>query len=123
MSATAPVVWVVAGQHWPRALLRGELLERGLDAVGFADATHALRALSRLPAPRLIVLDLSGTEADEQTARRLRGFGVPVLLITGAAEALRPWVAGVSWAAVLRRPLSIGAIAAAVSSLVGRTRV
>ena len=116
MSSPAPQVWVIAGQHWPRALLRGELIERGCDAVGFSDPGRALRALTRPghQAPRLIVLDLS-TGVEEDVVSRFESFGVPVLLIAGAVEAARPWVGG--RAGVLRRPLSVGAIAEAVSRL------
>ena len=117
MSPAREPVWVVARDHWPRALLRGELIERGIDAIGFADAAHAVRALTRplLPRPRLVVLDLSG--AEEASARALAGQGVPVLLVGGAVEAARPWVTACPWAGLLRRPVSIDDVARAVLRL------
>src|SRR5689334_9573424 len=38
----APVVWIVDAEHWPRAYLRAELIERGYDAVGFVGVREAL---------------------------------------------------------------------------------
>ena len=108
---------MVSRDHWPRALLRGELIERGLDAVGFADAAHALREVRRLRVarPRLIVLDLG--DEDEDEVRALRGSGVPILLVAGAAAAARPWVAAGPWAGLLRRPVSIDGVACEVLRL------
>jgi hypothetical protein len=114
-----PVVWVIGERHWPRALLRGELIERGCDAVGFADAARALAAfaLPSVDPPRVLVLDLVGAGADERQVRALADLGAPVVLIVGAVEAGRPGVAGVGWARVLRMPVTVGEAADAVAAL------
>jgi hypothetical protein len=32
-----PVVWIIDPDQWPRAMLRAELIERGVDAVGLPE--------------------------------------------------------------------------------------
>jgi ActR/RegA family two-component response regulator len=108
-------VLVVDPDHWPRVYLRAELIERGFDADGYAtvrDAALAL-ALARTRRPALIVVDLSGAE-DETLVGALFRSGAPVVAVAGAA-ARDP--GGHPWAAVLRRPVTIGAIADAVERL------
>ena len=54
------IVWIVDSEHWPRACLRAELIERGYDAVGFLELEKALAAIRApdLRKPRAIVLEL-----------------------------------------------------------------
>jgi FixJ family two-component response regulator len=99
-----PTAWIVSSQHWPRAFIRGELLERGWEAEGFASAQAALAARGR---PSVIVLDLFGLDCGAAELARLGGTGVPVVLLGGAAELARPEVRRARWEAVLQRPFRI----------------
>jgi hypothetical protein len=106
-----PLIWIIDADHWPRAYLRAELIERGYEAVGFVTVGDALAVLALRPRvrPALATVDLQG-QTPTELARLLRA-GFPVLAIAGvtawATEALR----ALPWAAFLRRPLSFGAIA------------
>jgi len=105
------VVWIIDPEQWPRALLRAELIERGIDAVGYLRAGDALAQLgSRFP--DLIVVDLRAATRDEVS--QLFQAGVPVIAIAGIPES--PWISEFPWSAVLRRPISIGEIADTVKS-------
>lgn len=114
----APRILVVSGDQWPRALLRAELRDAGYDAIGATTLSRALRPppidVERGPV-RLIVMD-SGVVAGEPTAleaARRRYPGVLLVLIARAGAA----PAG-PWAAVLRRPVTIGDIVATLRRLV-----
>ncbi|HVU49753.1 MAG TPA: hypothetical protein VHL80_03645 [Polyangia bacterium] len=109
----APRVFVIGRDHWARASLRAELIERGFDAVGHATIRDALLALALSPAraPKVIVVDLHEQDHDEDRLAALFLHGARVIGIAGAAEAAdadRPW------AAFLRRPVTIGGVAEAV---------
>jgi hypothetical protein len=106
-------IWIVGSEHWPRAFLRAELIERGHDAVGFATLRDALAGLATSPSarPDLIVLDLHElAAADEELVGSLFQYGVPIVAIAGAAEAGDEGLRDRPWAAFLRRPITIGAI-------------
>ena len=100
------VVWIIDAEHWPRALLRAELIERGLDAVGYETVRDAIDSLPSRP-PDAIVVDVRGQPMPQ--VERLLRIGVPVIVVAGMQELndLPPE----GWAAVLRRPVSIGEIA------------
>jgi hypothetical protein len=65
---SGPRVWIVNADHWPRAYLRAELIERGYDAIGFETLKDALArlALRRAPRPALLILDLGGQVVDDR---------------------------------------------------------
>jgi AmiR/NasT family two-component response regulator len=113
------IVWIVDREHWARALLRAELIERGCDAVGYVDIPAALAALqSRKSAPpEVIVLELRGQQLEEDALGRLCAAGAPIVVLGGAVELNDPAVRNRQWAAVLRRPFTIGAVADAVEKL------
>jgi hypothetical protein len=92
-------------------MLRAELIERGIDAVGYL---RPAEALARLGArfPDLIVVDVRDTTREE--IADLFKVGMPVIGIVGIPEP--PWLADFNWAVLLRRPVSIGEIADAVTS-------
>jgi DNA-binding response OmpR family regulator len=113
LGSRPPVVWIVSAEHWPRALLRAELIERGYDAVGFVRVADLLRAW-RARRPALVVVDLAGQHGLDVAFRVWERAGVPVLGIAGAAEASWDSVRGFAWAALLRRPQTIGGIADSV---------
>ncbi len=109
-------------EHWPRALLLAELLERGYDAVGAPDLAAAVRlppaAVAAEPV-RLVVVDQAAVgEADRWLLDLLvaKQGQPPVLLL---AHAGRDVPAG-PWSRVVRRPVPIGELAAAVEQLVPR---
>jgi hypothetical protein len=113
-------VWIVNRDHWPRAYLRAELIERGYDAIGFVTLKDAVvrLMLARSRRPFLLVIDAAGQVLDDRLRAVLIRERVPVLAIADAAgdaqEAIVPAVK------VIRRPLTIGAIADAVDDLSGR---
>lgn len=118
--APAPRVLVVMADQWPRALLRAALRDVGYDAVG----TRSLETALRLPdveadrgSVRLIVIDQSslGDEAgapeiDELLVRH----GTPPLLLIASAT-VEPPIG--PWQRVLRRPVSVADIVAAVERM------
>ena len=108
-------VWIIDGEQWPRALLRAELIERGFDAVGYLAVRDAIDALVESP-PALIVVELRGQPMP--VVERLLGIGVPVVVIAGVPEVSELPEGG--WAAVMRRPVSIGEIADRVTALLTR---
>ena len=114
-------VWIIGSDQWPRAYLRAELIERGYDAVGYVTLREAVLELTMFPArrPRLIVLDLHDQLEDEKVVAALLRRGVPVIALAGATEAAQPDLAALPWAAFLRRPITIGAVADTVVRLAG----
>jgi hypothetical protein len=120
------VVWIVDADHWPRAYLRAELIERGYDAVGFPALRDALVALpiarARRRGPALVVVDLAALEVEPRLLGALGQAGAPVLGVAGAAAAEDQLVRGFPWAALLRRPVTLGAIADAVERLITDAR-
>jgi DNA-binding NtrC family response regulator len=111
-AAGATGIWVVSAEQWPRAYLRAELIERGYAAVGFAGAQDVLAALaSRRPRPQLVVFDLRGQARVALALALLRQLGIPVVGIAGAREAASGSARAFPWAALLRRPVSLGEVA------------
>jgi hypothetical protein len=110
-------IWIIDAEHWPRAFLRAELIERGYDAAGFATLEDALTRLrqTRDRRPALLVLDRRDQTLDEHTSELLLRAGIPVLAVADLAHPdganLGPVVE------VLHRPLTIGDIANAVDRL------
>jgi hypothetical protein len=97
--------------QWPRALLRAALREVGYDATGTRSLAGATRRAALEPGRgpvRLTVLD-----QDALTPEENEQLESPVLLL---ASAVREVPAG-SWAAVLRRPFTIGQVVEAVEQL------
>jgi hypothetical protein len=112
-----PVVWLVDPDHWPRALLRAELIERGYDAIGFEGIDEAILRLatSRERRPRLVLVNLSGQTVTPGAVALLGAGGVPVLGVAGARDG-----EGLGLSAVLRRPVSLGQIADAIERALPR---
>lgn len=111
-------VWIVNSDHWPRAYLRAELIERGYDAEGFVTLTELLVRLALAPArPALVVIDLQGQrsrgsqESIDRQLMHLLGAGFPVLAIGGATEWEDEGLRTHPWTRFLRRPLTIGEVA------------
>lgn len=106
------VVWIIDADQWPRALLRAELIERGLDAAGYITVRDAIDSLP-IRHPDAIVVDLRGQPVAQ--VERLLALAVPVVIITGALE--RNDLPDREWAAVLQRPVAIGEIADRIVAL------
>jgi FixJ family two-component response regulator len=113
-------VWIVDADHWPRAYLRAELIERGYDAAGFETVKDALLrlAMPRAPRPALLIIDLRGQALGAAERAALARAQIPILAVADAAgpgdEPPGPL------AGTLHRPLTIGAIADAVDRLTDR---
>lgn len=118
---SAPRVLVVMPAQWPRALIRAELREAGYDAVGARDLLEAL-GTPDAPGPfRLILLDQSAlSDGDPAVLRELldrlvsRHDGTRVLLLAGTTHEAPEG----PWLQVLRRPMSISDIVAAIGRAV-----
>jgi hypothetical protein len=106
-----PVVWIIDPDQWPRAMLRAELIERGVDAVGYLRPAEAVAHLGAR-FPDLIVVDVRDMTREE--IAELFKVGMPVIGVVGIPEP--PWLADFNWAVLLRRPVTIGEIANAVTS-------
>ena len=110
------LIWIIDAEHWPRALLRAELLERGFDAVGFETIEDALAAdPSRFPG--VIVLEARNQELTAARVAKLFDLRVPLLLLGGAIELNEPWLRDFPWTAIVQRPVSLGAIADRVAGV------
>ena len=109
-------VWIIDSEQWPRACLRADLIERGYDAVGFTEIKRALLALRnrRRILPDLIVLELRGQEV----TRRGLGALMALIVIGGAQELNDPLVQGFTFAAVLKRPVTLGRIADVIDEII-----
>ena len=111
-------VWIVDADHWPRAYLRAELIERGYEAEGFVTLTELLVRLTLGSArPALAVIDLQGQSWNDRQLERLLGAAFPVLAIGGAAQWEDEHLRTRRWARFLRRPLTIGTVADEVERL------
>jgi hypothetical protein len=117
---TKTLIWIINNQQWPRAYLRAELIERGFEAVGYTDLAKALAALSLPPRPRpkVIVLELRGQGVEPKLLDVITRTGIPLILLVGSVEANEPIVKQYNWAAVMKRPISIGAIADRVQEVI-----
>ena len=116
-----PRIWIIDAEHWPRSLLRAELIERGYDAVGFAAAGDAASALrSGSPSlPEMLVLELRGQHISKNLLAALTESGIPIVALGGTVELDDPAPSGVKWAAVFRRPFTIGALAEEIAAILG----
>ena len=117
-----PVIWIIDSQQWPRAYLRAELIERGFEAIGFMELTHALMAFHHpyYAKPCLIVLELRGLSHKHDELDALAQIAIPIIALGGAVELNAEWVKQFEWAAVLQHPFTIGNVADAVEGLIGR---
>jgi hypothetical protein len=113
-------------EQWPRALLRAALREVGYDALGAPGLPGALRYRAEVPgrgAVRLVLVDQAALQGDEAfprlTALLHRHEDPAALLLARAAPMPVPpdMAEPAPWARVVRRPVSIEDIVAAVREL------
>ena len=118
-----PVVWIINSQHWPRAYLRAELIQRGFDAIGSVRLSEPLAALRHpgIRKPRAIVLELRELDLACDELETLKRASIRLIALGGAAELSNEWIGESERAIVLRRPFTIGAVADAVEGLVRRS--
>src|SRR5262249_12849960 len=118
------IIWIIDSEQWPRACLRAELIERGYDAVGFNDIKRALPALRnrRRNRPDVIVLELRGQEVTRKGLGALIAVGAPLILLGGAQEVNDPLIKEFRFAAILKRPITLGKIADVIDDIVGSAR-
>ena len=113
MQPNSLVIWIIDVEQWPRALLRAELIERGFDAIGYVTVRDAIDSLPERR-PDAIVVELRGQPMP--LVERLPAIGVPVVVIGGTLDVSD--LPDRAWAAVMRRPVSLGEIADRVAALV-----
>lgn len=114
-----PCVLLVLPDLDERRVLMAELIERGLDPIGFQapgwlwldPPPHA-----RCPEPAVVLIDQHGLGGRRRVLvdlARSRWPSARFVLLAGATQPLAPG----RWAAVLRRPISIDELATAVEHL------
>jgi hypothetical protein len=115
-----PVIWIIDIQHWPRALLRAELIERGFEAVGYINPLHALAAYYHplIEKPDMIVLELCDLILKRQELEALTLIGVPIIAIGGAVELNQKLIHEFTWAVLIQRPFTVGTVADTVEELI-----
>lgn len=113
-------------EQWPRALLRAALRETGYDALGAPGLAGALRYRAAVPgrgAVRLVLVDQAVLHGDAAfpllTTLLHRHEDPPAILLARAAPMPRlpDRAQPAPWARIVRRPVSIEGIAAAVRDL------
>lgn len=118
MAATPPRVLLIVGDQWERALIRASLREVGYDAVGARNAAEARRYRAIEPGRGAIGVIVADHEAavDRPTLSDVVAShrDPPVILV---ARSTHETPAG-SFTRVIRRPLSVADLVAAVESLV-----
>jgi hypothetical protein len=120
-SPKKPLIWIIDSNHWERANLRAVLIERGCEVEGFVSIFRAFVMLYReiVEKPAAIVLEIKNLAYQRREVDELVRIGAPVILLTGVYEDGK-LADEHKWAAVLRRPFSIGQVARAVEGLVGQ---
>ena len=115
-----PIIWIIDNNHWERANLRAVLIECGYEVEGFVDISHALLMLygEKVEKPGVIVLEIKNLQYRGAELDELFRIGVPVILLSGVYEEME-LARGHQWAAVLRRPFTIGQVAQAAARLAG----
>jgi hypothetical protein len=113
-------------EQWPRALLRAALREVGYDALGAPGLAGALRYRAQAPGRgpvRLVLLDqaaLGGDDALSLLTSLLHRHEEPAAILLARALPM-PGVPDVAvatpWTRVVRRPVSIDGLVAAVQDL------
>jgi hypothetical protein len=102
--------------EWPsRALLRAQLIEEGLEVVATDTWTMMRRQLRPGSKPRFAIVDLQGLKDPERVLKDLRVLMKPdrVLVLT-ALDTVSPEAIERLGFRMLKRPLSIGRVVAAV---------
>jgi hypothetical protein len=113
-------VWIISNQHWPRAFLLAELLERAFEVETFERISDAIAAhdAASCTRPDLILLELIDQPLDGVELQKLRRICSKIVAMGGSAEFSGKINTDSPWIAVLRRPYSIGDICELVNKLI-----
>jgi hypothetical protein len=115
-----PVVFVISSDWTLRTMVRAELREAGIMALGMQAAGDLEEVLIRGIVPSSIVLD--GVELEDAKARNMLGTlaqNVAVLVVDSAIRPARP-LAGTE---VLQRPVQVRDVVSRVLAQVGRGKI
>ncbi|SPF38595.1 hypothetical protein SBDP1_200069 [Syntrophobacter sp. SbD1] len=95
------------------------MIERGYEVEGFESIFHAVVMLFReiVEKPAAIILEIISLPYNSAELDELALIGAPVILLTGVYED-REVIDRLKWAAVLRRPFTIGQVVSTVEFLV-----
>ena len=106
-----PTVFVI-GEYWTlRSLVRAELREHGVEALGMESLAEAAQAIAAGTVPSAVVLDATPL-GGEALALEFLPRSVPVLVVTSPGAPAPPWAA-----AVLSKPVQVGEIVSRVEKL------
>lgn len=106
-----PIVFVI-GEDWTlRSLVRAELREHGVDALGMAAPADAAQIVASGTLPSAVVLDVTSLPGNPAPLEFLPR-SVPVLVVTSPGAPVPPWAA-----AVLLKPVRVGEIVSRVEKL------
>lgn len=106
-----PTVLVI-GKDWKlRSLVRAELREHGVEALGLETPEEAVQAVAAGARPSAVVFDAT-SESGSLAALSFAARSVPVLVVTSPGMPAPEWAA-----AVLAKPVQVGEIVARVESL------
>jgi len=128
MSYTActvePVIWIIDNNHWERVNIRAQLIEDGYRVEGFPAIFPAIAGFYRgiVERPALIILELRNLGYLEPELDELARIGAPIVLLTGVFEGNMASSSGRKWAAVLRRPFTVGQVVEAAKRIIGEFR-
>jgi len=115
-----PLVWVIDSQHWARACIRAELMERGCNVDGFEELAAAVTAF-RDPfraKPAIVVLELGGLEFRLNELNELIRSPIPLIALASELDLHREQLKDINWPHLLRRPFSIGELADLIDKIV-----
>jgi hypothetical protein len=117
---TGPVIWIISNQQWPRAFLRGELIERGYDAIGFEEPGQVLAAFGdkRTTKPRLVILDLRQSPATRIQLQNLAHKEIATIVLAGNVELEGKLFKDFAWKTVLKTPFTIGQVCSLVEKMI-----
>jgi hypothetical protein len=115
-----PRILLVMPEHWPRALLRAELIERGFDVVGAPDLSAALlaRPVEKGRGPVRFILIDQGALVEPHSRLLdllLSRHRNPRLVLLANSQLETPPGA---WDQIVHKPALIGQIASAVEQAV-----
>ena len=119
-SQKQPIIWIIDNNHWERANLGAVLIERGYEVEGFVSIFDAVVMFYRekVEKPAVIVLEIKNLQYQGAELDELLRIGAPVILLSGVYEDMES-ARRREWAAVLRRPFTVGQVAQTAERLAG----
>ena len=118
-----PDVVLLATEWQPRALLRAQLIEEGLEVVAADNWTMTRRQLRPESKPLLVIVDLQGLPAPDVVLKDLAILMRPdrVIVLT-AIGTVAPAKIGALGFQVVKRPIRLGNVVAAVVGAIRKTK-